>query len=163
MTIDPIGRTEHDSEYLLSSQQTREVIGFLQSEYTKTCEAYADKKTMMVELGCGGWLGTELEGTIRPFIFHCIAGLNNLGILYDGKLGSCSNISRDFIEGDLRSERIKDVWENRYQRYRNFEWKKKGLCRDCKEWNYCHGGPMHKRSIDGVNFHCLLREGMREQ
>ena len=158
MTIDPIGRTEQDSEHLLSPSQTKEVIGFLQREYTKSCKNYADKKTTMVELGCGGWLGTELEGTVRPFIFHCIAGLNNLGILYDGKLGSCSNISRDFIEGDLRTERIKDVWENRYQRYRNFEWKKSGLCKDCDEWNFCHGGPMHKRNDEGKMSNCIIQQ-----
>lgn len=80
-----------------------------------------------------------------PFIFHCIAGINNLGILYDGKLASCSNISREFIEGDLRKDNIKDVWEDRYQRYRNFEWKRKDYCINCDEWDYCHGGPMHLR------------------
>jgi radical SAM protein with 4Fe4S-binding SPASM domain len=143
MTIDPIGRAEFDSEYLLEPEQVRQVIGFLKTEYQKNCSDYADQNTTMVELGCGGWLGKELEGTVRPFIFHCIAGINNLGILYDGKLASCSNISREFIEGDLRIENIKDVWENRYQRYRNFEWKKTGLCVDCAEWDYCHGGPMH--------------------
>lgn len=143
MTIDPIGRAEFDSEHLLEPEQVRQVIDFLKIEYEKNCSGYADQKTTMVELGCGGWLGKELEGTVRPFIFHCIAGLNNLGILYDGKLASCSNISREFIEGDLRKDNIKDIWVNRYQRYRKFEWKKTRLCVDCDEWDFCHGGPMH--------------------
>jgi radical SAM protein with 4Fe4S-binding SPASM domain len=98
---------------------------------------------MMVELGCGGWFGKDLEGTFRPFIFHCIAGINNLGILYDGKIASCSNISRDFIEGDARTDNIKEIWDNGFVRFRDREWKRVGKCADCKEWDFCHGGPMH--------------------
>lgn len=143
MTIDPIGRAEYDNEYLLQPQQVRSVIEFLQTEYQKNCINYAEPTTTMVELGCGGWFGKELEGTFRPMIFHCIAGINNLGILYDGKLASCSNISRKFIQGDLRKERIKDIWENRYTEYREREWLKKGICQNCEDWDFCHGGAMH--------------------
>jgi len=157
MFLDVQGRTDADSEYMPSSNQIRQVLEFLRIEYEKGCSTYADPSTTMVELGCGGWLGTELEGRVRPFIFHCIAGINNLGILYDGKLASCSNISREFIEGDLRNESIKDVWENRYQRYRNFEWKKVGPCERCDQWKYCHGGPMHKRGSHGDMTNCLYR------
>lgn len=157
MTIDPIGRMDFDSDYMLSSENLRSVIHFLKNEYQQHCSTYSDPKTTMVELGCGGWLGKELEGTFRPMIFHCIAGINNLGILYDGKLASCSNISRDFIEGDLRVDNIKDVWDNRYQHYRNFEWKRIGECASCNEWNFCHGGPMHKRLSDGTMLSCLYK------
>ncbi len=143
MFIDPIGRTSFDSEYLLSNEDKLWVIRFLQEKYQENCENYSDPNAMMVELGCGGWFGKELEGTFRPFIFHCIAGINNLGILFDGKIASCSNIPREFIEGDLRIERIKDVWRNRYQRYRNREFLKNEKCRNCEDWDYCHGGPMH--------------------
>jgi radical SAM protein with 4Fe4S-binding SPASM domain len=100
-------------------------------------------------------MGRECEGTFRPFVFHCIAGLNNLGILYDGKLASCSNIPRDFVEGDLRTDSIRDVWETRYQRYRSFGWKRIGSCSACAEWKYCHGGPMHKRTPEGQMMGCL--------
>lgn len=158
MTIDPIGRVSEDGQYLLSPEQTRQVIDFLKREYESTCADYSDLSSTMVELGCGGWLGTELEGRVRPFIFHCIAGLNNLGILYDGKLGSCSNISREFIEGDLRAEQIKDVWENRYQRYRDREWMKTGECIDCDQWEYCHGGAMHMYSTDGNRLGCIYKD-----
>jgi len=157
MTIDPIGRAEFDHDYMLSPDQLRKVIDFLNYEYKNTCSTYSDPKSMMVELGCGGWMGKEMEGMLRPFIFHCIAGINNLGILFDGKLASCSNISRDFIEGDLRKERIKYVWEKRYKRYRNFDWKKVGECAICDQWEFCHGGPMHKRSIHANKLDCLFK------
>jgi len=158
MTCDPIGRASIDQKYLLSPEQSQEVISFLLQEYTAHCEDYHDQKTTMVELGCGGWLGQELEGLVRPFIFHCIAGINNLGILYDGKLAACSNIPREFgFEGDLRKDRIKEIWEKRYQKHRNPDWKKTGDCQSCGEWDYCHGGPMHKMHPDGSRTDCIYQ------
>lgn len=162
MIIDPQGRALENSEYFLSPTQILSLIGFLRDEYEASCSNYADPSTTMVELGCGGWLGKELEGHVRPFIFHCIAGINNLGILYDGKLASCSNIPREFIQGDLRRERIKDVWENKYKDYRNPEWRRTGACRNCTEWKYCHGGPMHKHLPNNSKrkcIYCILLEG----
>lgn len=156
MTIDPQGRAEDNSEYLLSPEQIREVIDFLKAEYERSCSTYSDPSATMVELGCGGWLGTELEGRVRPFIFHCIAGLNNLGILYDGKLGSCSNISREFVEGDLRTDNIRNVWDTRYRSYRYPEWKRMGDCVSCDQWAFCHGGPMHRYTNASGPSNCIF-------
>ncbi len=155
MTLDPIGRARLNKEYLLSPRQVKEVISFLKEEYEKNYMGYADPKATMMELGCGGWLSTELEGRIRPYVFHCIAGLNNLGILYDGKIASCSNIPRDFIEGDLRKDNIKKIWDTRFQKFKDKGWLRTGDCKNCSEWEYCHGGPMHKRLIDGTMIECL--------
>jgi len=156
MFIDNQGRVNDNNRLLLSNAQICEVIDFLKTEYALSCSNYSDPSATMVELGCGGWLGTELEGQVRPFIFHCIAGLNNLGILFDGKLGSCSNISRDFIQGDLRTDKIIEVWKRKYMQYREKNWLKRGVCQICKEWNYCHGGPMHKRLINGSLDSCVF-------
>lgn len=155
LTLDAQGRMKPDSEYMLAPRQFRRVIDFLRVEYRRSAATYGHPSATMVELGCGGWMGTDLEGTFRPMIFHCIAGIVNLGILYDGKLASCSNIPREFIEGDIRTESIKTVWETRYQRYRSFDWKKTGECSECEQWDYCHGGPMHKRLSSGEMLECF--------
>lgn|SRR3989338_3491290 len=157
MIVDPLGRAEENNIYL-SHSQTKGIISFLFNEYVANCGKYSDPKETMVELGCGGWLGRDLEGMTRPFIFHCIAGINNLGILYDGKLAACSNISREFgFEGDLRKDKIKEVWDNKYQRYRNRNWLKQEACKECNEWDYCRGGPMHKRLGNGTMLDCLYQ------
>lgn len=52
---------------------------------------------------------------------------------------------------------MKDVWENRFNKFRNFEWKRNGDCEDCSEWPYCHGGPMHKRLKDGTMLDCTYK------
>ncbi|MBM3233900.1 radical SAM protein [Candidatus Pacearchaeota archaeon] len=157
MKLDCIGRTNLNRNYLLSPEQMRQVVSFLHQQYVQDFQTYANPKSTMVELGCAGWLGRRLEGEVNPFFFHCIGGINNLGILYDGKISSCSNISRDFIQGDVRKDNLKDVWENRFKEFRSFDWKKKGDCKDCSEWQYCHGGPMHKRLKDGTMIDCSYK------
>ena len=157
MLIDPLGRAAEDSSLHLSSDQMRRVILFLRDEYSRSCKQYTDPSATMVELGCGGWLGRRLEGTVRPMIFHCIAGIVNLGILHDGKLAACSNISRSFVEGDLRQNRILDVWNDGYRRYRDSAWRHNGECASCDEWNFCHGGPMHAVTIAGRTHVCIYR------
>lgn len=161
MFIDDQGRAHANNKLLLSNVQIHEVIDFLKRQYELSCSNYSDPSATMVELGCGGWLGTELEGRVRPFIFHCIAGLNNLGILYDGKLGSCSNIPRSFIQGDLRTDQINTVWTERYKGYRNPEWKRTGVCVNCSEWSYCHGGPLHKRTCESSVCDCVYSQIMQ--
>lgn len=157
MKLDCIGRARLNTDYLLSPKQMQQVVSFLHQQYVKDFQTYANPRSTMVEFGCAGWLGRDLEGEVSPFIFHCIGGINNLGILYDGKISSCSNISRDFIQGDVRTDDLKDVWENKFKEFRSFEWKRKGDCKACSEWQYCHGGPMHKRLKDGAMLDCTYK------
>jgi radical SAM protein with 4Fe4S-binding SPASM domain len=35
------------------------------------------------------------------------------------------------------------VWQNRFEKFRNRAWAKKGKCADCKMWQYCEGNGMH--------------------
>ena len=102
-----------------------------------------------VELGCSQWYGKELEGLIRPYIWHCIAGITVMSILADGSIAACNNIPRHYIQGNIRTDNIRDVWENRYQPFREFDWKKNGVCSDCPDWYLCHGGDMHLRDENG--------------
>ncbi len=32
-----------------------------------------------------------------------------------------------------------------------------GECENCEQWDYCHGGPMHKRLANGDMFNCLYK------
>jgi len=51
MFIDPQGRAQEHSEYLLTPDQIRRVIDFLRREYESSCSVYSDPSTTMVELG----------------------------------------------------------------------------------------------------------------
>jgi radical SAM protein with 4Fe4S-binding SPASM domain len=151
--FDPIGRGKIAQEFLLDSDDYKYLLDFVKRERLQYID---DKMQTQVELACGGWLGIDLEGRVRPYIWHCVAGINLLGILYDGSIASCSNIPRDFTEGNVRTDDILDVWKNRFEKYRNREWKKVGDCTDCDQWEYCQGGPMHKRLPDGTMLNCIF-------
>lgn len=152
--LDPIGRGAFAKEYLLSPEEVKNVINFIQKQRLM----YIDRKDLtQIELGCGGWLGCEIEGKVRPYIYHCVAGINTLGILYDGGIAACSNIPRAFIEGNIRTDKILEVWNKRYSKFREYDWKRIGDCVNCSEWEYCHGGPMHKRLPNGEMLDCLYK------
>jgi len=92
-------------------------------------------------------------------IFFCATGITVASILYDGKISACPHISRDLtIQGDALKERFSDVWNNRFQSFRNKNWLKKGKCKACDQWVYCRGGAMHYRDKDGTMKRCIYDE-----
>ena len=54
-----------------------------------------------------------------------------------------------------------DVWNNRFQKFRDREWMKKGECADCKAWELCEGNGMHLRDDDGNLLLCNLKQFLR--
>ncbi|MFA4960162.1 MAG: radical SAM protein [Candidatus Pacearchaeota archaeon] len=153
--IYPLGRTVINQDLLLSPDQTRTLIDFLKTKHRENFRNYADPKTTKVDMGCGDWTGVENEGRFRPYCFFCVAGLNTMTILYDGKITG-SNIARDFVEGTLDDD-LGKLWNEGFQRYRNRGWLKQDDCGSCGEWDYCKGGPMHLRLPNGTLLSCLYQ------
>jgi radical SAM protein with 4Fe4S-binding SPASM domain len=146
--LEPIGRVmQQMQDSILDNESMDRLV-----EFVLETRAMAEENTILpkAELACGQWYGKELEGMVRPYIWHCIAGINTLGILYNGNIAACTNINPDIFEGNVRTDRIRDVWDNRYKRFRQFEWKRNGECVDCDDWDLCHGGDMHRRLPDGT-------------
>lgn len=158
MLLDPIGRARLNKNYLLSPEQIQNAVAFIYKEHVEhSKEAYVENKETRIELGCGGWCGREIEGMVRPYLWHCIAGISMLGIMYDGGIGGCTNIPRDFLEGNIRTDDVVEVWNNRFQKYRLFDWKRTDECKTCSEWDACDGGPMHYRLGNGNMIFCLYQ------
>lgn len=62
-------------------------------------------------------------------------------------------------EGEPLKDNFMDVWNNRYQLYRNRDWTKTGQCASCKEYKYCKGNGLHYWTEDRKNIlacHCDL-------
>ena len=51
---------------------------------------------------------------------------------------------------------LMDVWEHRFQPYRDREWMRTGACATCRYFKYCLGGGMHLRDGDGKLLFCHL-------
>lgn len=143
LPIEPIGRAPGvlTDEFLLPGDLA-EALSFV-------LECQALELPLGVEMGCGQWYGKTLEDLVRPYIWHCIAGINVLGIMSDGAIGACNNVDRSYCQGNVLIDHIKDAWEQRFDVYRNKAWAQSGECIDCTDWGLCRGGEMHMRNAKG--------------
>jgi radical SAM protein with 4Fe4S-binding SPASM domain len=135
ITIFPAGRAREDPRFLLEPAQLRYLFDFI--------AGHRKDGGLRVTYGEEGFLGVEYEGKVRDFLYHCPAGITVGSILCDGSIAACPNLPEEFIQGNIRTDRFKDVWENRYGNMRDLHWKKKGKCADCTWWEYCRGNSMH--------------------
>ena len=95
--------------------------------------------------GCPSFLGLKYEKEVRNHYFYCKTGINVASILYNGDLFVCPNVPRrkELIQGNIRTDNFKDVWDNKYKQFRNKERTKCSSCEKCENWEYCLGGSFH--------------------
>ena len=56
---------------------------------------------------------------------------------------------REMLSISKYKDRFTEVWENKFQAYRNHEWMHTGSCSDCDAWEFCLGNGMHLRDDNG--------------
>ena len=135
-TIIPIGRAASDQEMHLSNEQFLGLMEFIK-------ERRAVPSPMKTTFSCEGYLG-PYEEVVRDTPYFCHAGVNIASVLIDGRINACPNIDRDaFTEGSIYKDRLWEVWNSGFKRYRNRNWAKVGSCRGCPVWKNCLGGGMH--------------------
>ena len=135
-TVIPIGRAADDPDMQLSD-----------AEFTSLMEFIARKRKeagpMKVTFSCEGYLG-RFENKVRDVPYFCHAGINIASILIDGRICACPNIDRDaFSQGSIYEDDFFEVWEHRFQAFRDRSWTRKGRCADCPVWRDCLGNGMH--------------------
>lgn len=150
LTVNPIGRAKDDPRFALRPDQLVRLLDFI-------VEA-RQKKGLSVTFEEEGFLGPDYEGRVRSSPFYCPAGINIGSILYDGSISACPNLPRSLIQGNVRSDRFRDVWNNRFQQFRDLSWKKKGDCESCEWWPICQGNSLHLWDIEkGKPVTCHIR------
>ena len=146
-TVFPMGRAADDPDMRLSSEEFRGTFGFIRET--------RQEGRIHVDYGCEGFLG-GLEGDVRDHFFTCQAGVTVGGVLVDGSITACTSIRADYHQGNIYQDDFMDVWENRYQSYRDHGWMRTGDCDGCRFWRYCEGGGMHLRDSDGQLLLCHI-------
>ena len=162
--LQPMGRAHMADVSYLNRKDFRRLVGFVKEINLES--AHPDRLSLpAVELGCTGWFGTELEGIVRPYIWHCHAGVSTLGIWSNGDIGGCTDIDHRRSEGNVRTDSIPEVWQNRFDQYRDWDSRRTGECRTCDQWPWCHGGALHLRAEENELSHCpyLLLHGNRQE
>lgn len=148
-TIFPMGRAAGNCELSLDPDQYRALMEFIAStrKEGKVNASYC----------CEGFLGSY-EGEVRDSFYFCNAGINTGSIRIDGSISACASIRPDFSQGNIYTDDFMDVWNNRFEKYRDREWMRKGECADCDMWRYCEGNGMHLHEADGSLHRCNLHE-----
>ncbi len=157
VSMDPIGRANDNNDLLLDGSEIKKILDFI---ITKKKEKKID-----LTYGCPGFLGVEYEKEVRRALFYCRTGINVASILYNGDLFVCPNVPRipKLMQGNIKTDRFKDAWENKYKEFRTKDRTKNEQCYDCKWWDYCLGGAFHTWNFeDNCQNKCpymMMKEG----
>ena len=137
VNCDPIGRVQDHSDILLDHSQYKELFEFIRSHN-------AEGK-MEVTYGCSHFIGLEYEKELRNEYFFCMAGLYVASVLSNGDIFVCPNVPRrkELIQGNVKKDSFIEVWENKFEAFRNEYRTSNETCKKCKYWKYCNGDSFH--------------------
>lgn len=144
-TIFPVGRAAQHPEFQLTNEEFTGLMEFI--------KATRKEKRINLEYACEGFLG-NYEGEVREHFYSCIAGINVASILSDGSISACLSIRSNLNQGNIYTDDFMEVWNNRFQDFRDREWMKTGECADCNLFRYCEGNGMHLRDDNGQLLIC---------
>lgn len=133
-TIIPIGRATNIPDLSLTDQQFLTLMNFIAK--------YRNHNEIDIKFSCEGYVG-RYEPLVRDSRFFCRAGINIGSILIDGSISACPNIDRSFAQGTIYTDNFYEVWQHRFQPFRNREWTKTGQCASCKDYKDCQGNGFH--------------------
>lgn len=147
-TIIPMGRAKTRPDMLLTDEEFKELMEFI----VRTRR----EGKIMLNYSCEGYLG-DYEGRARTNHFACHAGLTVASILSNGDVSGCLSIRSHYKQGNIFSDgSFWDIWQNRFEKYRDHSWMQTGQCASCDAWHYCQGNGMHLRNDDGSLMLCHL-------
>ncbi|MDP8003650.1 MAG: SPASM domain-containing protein, partial [Caldisphaera sp.] len=85
--------------------------------------------------------------------YSCPAGRSRFIIDSNGDIYGCELlINRKFLEGNVRKNRIEDIWINGFKQFREDRWKKINYCSTCEISSLCQGGCV-ARAFNGENIY----------
>ena len=108
-----------------------------------------------VSYSCEGFLG-RYENDVRDNFYSCEAGVSVASVMSNGDISACPGIRAVFSQGNIYKDDFWEVWNNKFQKFRNRDWAKIGICADCKFFRYCEGGGMHLHNADNSLMMCHL-------
>jgi radical SAM enzyme (rSAM/lipoprotein system) len=144
-TVFPIGRAKENVALQLDNNNFRQLLEFIKQTRSESL--------INCSYGCEGFLG-NYENEVRDNFFFCRAGINVGSILADGSISACPSLRSNFIQGNIYNDNFMDVWNNRFEKYRNRDWTKTGACSSCEYFRYCNGNGLHLRNQSGDLLFC---------
>jgi len=133
----PIGRATNDPELFLDAKGYRELLGFV-----KELRSHKDRIIRDVSFFEEGWFGSD-ELVYRDYFHQCPAGVNILTVRANGSVTGCAASDEAFNQGNVRETDVVELWESRFQVFRNRDWMYEGRCGECRARLTCRGDGFH--------------------
>lgn len=167
----PMGNFAENDEIALEPSDIDKVIDF-------AYETIPDERITIYLADCLGYYNWK-EIAVRDKTYKsknvmwkgCSAGKESFGILHNGDILGCTSIrDRQFVEGNIRNQSLKEIWENE----NNFSWsrglskeKLSGFCSKCGFGDKCLGGCPNTRltfrkSIYAENDYCSYNMAIKK-
>jgi radical SAM protein with 4Fe4S-binding SPASM domain len=135
--ISPVGRAKDNAKLFLDGQQWAYLLKYIKDKRTR-------QEKPEVSFCDEGFLGLEYEGEVRDQLFYCWAGVRVGSILYNGDIAACPILPREYAkQGNVRQDRFSEVWDNKFNLFRDRDWRKSGKCKGCEWWEFCEGNSLH--------------------
>ena len=143
INVEPIGRAKSNEEILLGEEEYVTLLDFIK-------EHRATEQNFEICFGCNHWLGIENEHRFRNWYYKCAAGIKTGGIFYNGDIGACLDIDRNpqTIQGNIRKDDFMDIWNHKFEVFRNNRALASEYCKSCSEKEYCRGNGFHTWNLD---------------
>jgi radical SAM enzyme (rSAM/lipoprotein system) len=135
-TISPIGRAAQEPDFQLTDEEFRYLMEFIAQNRRKS-------EVPQAAFSCESYIG-PYEGVARDGYFFCRAGIHIGSVLADGSISACPNIDRTLVQGSIYDDDFCEVWDQRFQPFRNRSWTCVDGCAECKHYRFCEGGGMHE-------------------
>lgn len=147
-TVFPAGRARGEPDFRLTDEEFTFLLEFIRRTRSQG--------HIHTSYACEGFLG-GYEGEVRDGFHNCTAGISTASIRIDGAISGCTSIRSNFDQGNIYEDDFREVWQHRFEKFRNREWARRGVCADCTMFRYCLGGGMHLYDNDGELQLCHYR------
>lgn len=139
--IEPMGRALQHPELLLTDEDYLRLFDFIREKRMED---------MPVTYGCSHFLGYKFEREVRDHYFVCNAGIYTASITCSGDIIGCLDIERrpEMIQGNILTDRFRDVWLNRFAFFRKGLDEMSRECSVCPVKEFCAGGARHSFDYD---------------
>lgn len=146
--IFPAGRARDVASLRLTGAEFRMLLEFIRRS--------RKRDGIDLSYACEGFLG-GYETEVRDHFYQCAAGVSVASVRADGAISGCTSVRADFSQGNVYNDRFWDIWERRFEKFRDRSWARTGICAQCNMFRYCLGGGMHLRDADGALADCPYR------
>jgi len=144
-SIFPMGRAKNDPTLRMTDAQFREMLEFIRRtrQEGRIESAIPAKASWAVTRPRSATISTN-----APRVFRWLRSVST------GPFRGCTSIRANYHQGNIYRDRFWDVWQNRFEPFRDREWARRGNAPIARCSATARAAAMHLRGDDGELLYC---------